>query len=464
MPRPNTQVVRHTFGVLALLSDIAAVLVSAALASVAWHSLFYEPQSAADSFLQLGVLIAILTTTPSLLGGEYAIPNYVSITGHLRRLFVVWNTAFLGALALAFVTKTTAHFSRGTVILFYVAGFAALAAARLMLVRLVRSGGERGSVLARRVFLVGREREIAAFIRRHSPRRVGLDVVAAAVLREGEGTLADDLALAAASARMLRPDDVFVLAPWSDMATIDATVDAFLRVPAAIHLGPERVLDRFDDARISKVGAVSSLFLVRRPLTPGEVLVKRAMDVTLSALSLVALAPLFALVALAIRLDSPGPVFFAQRRYGFNQEPFRIFKFRSMTTMDDGAVVRQVTQGDARVTRVGAILRRFNIDELPQLLNVLRGEMSLVGPRPHALAHDQAFERRIALYARRHNVKPGITGWAQVNGLRGETDTDEKMRARVEYDLFYIDNWSLLLDLRIMAMTVLSPKAYANAR
>ena len=135
-----------------------------------------------------------------------------------------------------------------------------------------------------------------------------------------------------------------------------------------------------------------------------------------------------------------------------------------MTSLDDGRVVRQVSAGDARVTRVGRVLRRFNLDELPQLLNVLRGEMSLVGPRPHALAHDQAFERTIALYARRHNVKPGITGWAQVNGLRGETDTEEKMAARVEHDLFYIDNWSVLLDIRILLLTVFSAKAYANAR
>jgi lipopolysaccharide/colanic/teichoic acid biosynthesis glycosyltransferase len=164
-----------------------------------------------------------------------------------------------------------------------------------------------------------------------------------------------------------------------------------------------------------------------------------------------------------IKLDSPGPVFFAQRRYGFNQQPFRIIKFRSMRTLDDGAVIRQVSADDPRVTRIGRWLRRWNVDEIPQLFNVLTGDMSLVGPRPHALSHDREYERRISLYARRHNVKPGITGWAQIHGHRGETDTDDKMRNRVEHDLFYIDNWSLWLDLKIIARTVLSPTAYRNA-
>ncbi|MBV9219830.1 MAG: sugar transferase, partial [Methylobacteriaceae bacterium] len=154
---------------------------------------------------------------------------------------------------------------------------------------------------------------------------------------------------------------------------------------------------------------------------------------------------------------------FLQRRYGFNQQSFRIVKFRSMITSEDGADVRQAVRNDSRITRVGAFMRRWNIDELPQLINVLKGDMSLVGPRPHALAHNQHYERKIALYARRHNVRPGITGWAQVNGFRGETATEDRMRSRIEHDLYYIDNWSLWLDLRILALTLLSPKAFRNA-
>src|SRR5262249_16929676 len=186
---------------------------------------------------------------------------------------------------------------------------------------------------------------------------------------------------------------------------------------------------------------------------------KRVFDLIVAGSALVLLAPVFVLIALMIRLDSPGPVFFRQRRYGFNQQMFRIFKFRTMNTLDDGDVIRQARRNDRRVTRMGRWLRQWNFDELPQLINVMCAEMSLGGPRPHALSHDRGFEQRVALYARRHNVKPGITGWAQVNGLRGEIDSDDKLRGRVDYDLYYIDNWSMLLDIKILLYTVFSRHA-----
>ena len=182
-----------------------------------------------------------------------------------------------------------------------------------------------------------------------------------------------------------------------------------------------------------------------------------------AALALIALSGVFAIVAVLIKWDSQGPVFFKQRRLGYNQREFKIYKFRSMTAMDDGDHVQQARRDDPRVTRIGRILRRYNIDELPQLINVLKGEMSIVGPRPHAVAHDRIFEKRIGMYPRRLNVRPGITGWAQVHGHRGVTDTDDKMTARVEHDLYYIDHWSIWLDLYIVMLTVVSPKAYRNA-
>jgi lipopolysaccharide/colanic/teichoic acid biosynthesis glycosyltransferase len=169
------------------------------------------------------------------------------------------------------------------------------------------------------------------------------------------------------------------------------------------------------------------------------------------------------LAALAIKLDSPGPVLFRQTRHGLGREPFRILKFRSMTATEEDGPVRQATREDARVTRVGRWLRRFNIDELPQLLNVIRGDMSLVGPRPHAIAHDQVFEGQLPYYTRRYRVRPGLTGWAQVNGLRGPTDTREKIERRVRYDLDYIARRSHWLDLKILVLTVVSPAAYRNA-
>jgi exopolysaccharide biosynthesis polyprenyl glycosylphosphotransferase len=234
-------------------------------------------------------------------------------------------------------------------------------------------------------------------------------------------------------------------------------------MPVAIHLGASSLIGRFSEARVSRLDTLSALSLTAPPLGPIEVAAKRAFDVFVAALALVLLSPIFAAIALAIKATSPGPVFFRQRRRGYNNREFRIWKFRTMTALDDGPHIEQARVNDARVTSIGRYLRRFNLDELPQLLNVLRGEMSLVGPRPHAVAHDQIYEKRIGSYPRRLNVKPGITGWAQVNGYRGRTETDEDMRARVEYDLYYIDNWSILFDLYIIVLTVLSPKAFRNA-
>jgi exopolysaccharide biosynthesis polyprenyl glycosylphosphotransferase len=190
---------------------------------------------------------------------------------------------------------------------------------------------------------------------------------------------------------------------------------------------------------------------------------KRAFDISVAGLALLAFSPLLLAVSLAIKLDSHGPVFFRQTRHGYNNEIIKVLKFRSMTTIEDGRSFKQAVRNDPRVTRVGGILRRTNIDELPQLVNVLLGEMSIVGPRPHPIALNEAFAERISPFSRRHKVKPGITGWAQVNGHRGETDTIEKMRRRVESDLYYIDNWSFLLDIKIIVMTLFSKRAYTNA-
>ena len=234
-------------------------------------------------------------------------------------------------------------------------------------------------------------------------------------------------------------------------------------MPASIHLGPEHDLVRFGDIAISRLANVPCLRLERAPLSRSKRLVKRLLDLAVASVALILLAPFLLLVVALIRLDSPGPALFFQRRLGLNNRVFRIIKFRTMTTLEDD-MTSQATADDVRLTRLGRVLRRWNIDELPQLLNVLAGSMSIVGPRPHALKLDDEYQQRIALYARRHNVKPGITGWAQINGLRGLTDSSAKMEARVEHDLFYIENWSLWLDVYIMLMTLVSPSAYRNAR
>ena len=463
MPRGNASLARSVFSVAAAFVDVLMIFLAAIVAGVGYHYFAFSVRGPIELFATLGLLVSLIFVFGNAARGEYSIVNYLSFAGHGSRTIMLWNLSVVSAMTGAFLSKAIVDFSRATAIVFYLLGFALVAAGRMALVLAVRKSAREGRAPVRRAFLLGQEADTEAFADRYQPWSNGLRIISAAVLR-GPDYLHEDLALAAASARMLRPDDVFILMPWSETKTIDACVNAFLRVPAAIHLGPERVLDRFVDAKITKFGTISSLNLTGHPLTPLEVVLKRLLDLVLSAAVLLISLPAMASIALAIKLDSPGPVFFFQRRYGFNQVPFRIVKFRSMCTLDDGRTILQATEGDARITRVGRFLRRYNLDELPQLFNVLAGHMSLIGPRPHAVPHDQKFGEVIALYARRHNVKPGMTGWAQINGFRGETATDEAMRQRIEHDLWYIDNWSFLLDLRILQLTVFSAKAYRNAR
>jgi putative colanic acid biosynthesis UDP-glucose lipid carrier transferase len=185
-----------------------------------------------------------------------------------------------------------------------------------------------------------------------------------------------------------------------------------------------------------------------------DAVMKRVTDIGLASCALLLLAPLMMLIALAVKLTSAGPVLFRQRRYGLNGEEILVYKFRSMTVCEDGAVVTQATKADQRVTPLGRILRSTSLDELPQLLNVLQGKMSVVGPRPHAVAHNELYRKIINGYMIRHKVRPGITGWAQVNGLRGETQDVEKMRARVQFDLEYLNHWSPWLDVKIISRTL----------
>ena len=461
--RRNTALARALLAASAALIELFVVLCAALIGETFYHGFAHGWSGLIPPNMRLCSLVALLFVLSNASRGDYRIPDFLASHVNGWRLFTVWSASFLIALAFSFLTKSTGEFSRAGVVLFYVAGYVAIYVTRLALRHIARGATVAGGVASRRVVLVGFEESIKTFTQRYQPSASGMNVVAAIGLREEAESIDDDLALAAATARMLRPDDVFILVRWSQTDVIDSCVTTFLRVPAQIHLGPERVLDRFVDARIDKIGTISSLSLGGHPLNLVEVIVKRLFDIVVSVAALVLLSPLLALVAALIRLDSNGPALFTQRRYGFNQEAFRIFKFRSMTTMEDGRDIAQAKVQDPRITRIGRFIRRYNVDELPQLINVLRGDMSLVGPRPHALVHDQLFERKIALYARRHNVKPGITGWAQVNGLRGEIDGPEKIRQRVEHDLYYIDNWSLLFDVWIIFLTVFSKKAYRNA-
>jgi Undecaprenyl-phosphate glucose phosphotransferase len=259
-------------------------------------------------------------------------------------------------------------------------------------------------------------------------------------------------------ARRTRVDLVIFSLPIMAEGRILQMLKKLWVLPVDIRLSAHSNKLRFRPRSYSYLGNVPVLDVVDRPITDWDVVMKYLFDKIVGGLALICAAPLMLLVAIAIKLDSRGPVFFKQRRHGFNNELVEVYKFRSLRAdMTDHSVQKSVTKDDPRVTRVGRFIRKTSIDELPQLINVVfKGNLSLVGPRPHALqakAADRLYDEVVDGYFARHRVKPGITGWAQINGWRGETDTQEKIQHRVEHDLYYIENWSVLFDLYIVLMT-----------
>ena len=247
--------------------------------------------------------------------------------------------------------------------------------------------------------------------------------------------------------------EVYVTLPLTSQPRIKALLESLQETTASLFFVPDVFGISIIQGRLQDVNGVPVVGILETPFTGTNAMVKRISDIVLASLILVLISPLLLLIALGVKLSSPGPIIFRQKRNGLDGEEITVYKFRSMRAMDNGAVVKQATKGDPRITRFGAFIRRTSLDELPQFYNVLQGRMSIVGPRPHAVAHNEQYRKMIKAYMVRHKVKPGITGWAQVNGHRGETDTIEKMEARVEYDLEYLRNWSLGLDLLIIART-----------
>lgn len=468
---------RRTFSNAAVTCAMVAaeslfIVAAAVLTGAGYHLAVYGNVGGTANYTAFGMLAALLYVVPFVGKGEGSLRTFLSGGQTMQRIALRWHVAFLLIAAIGFLTKTSDEFSRGWIALFFFIGLFGLLRLERAATLLFRRALDLGRVRPRRLMLVGSDEDLAAFrtkraratqhdlivsVMRLVPEQMGGDAAALANLASALRSAADD-------ARSQGVDDIVLLSATRRADILNACLDRFTLLPVSVHLDAFSDIQPIVTPKIEAVGPIVALTLSAAPARPVAVFGKRVFDVVVALLALIALAPFFALFAVLIKLDSAGPVFFRQRRRGYNHREFPIYKFRTMTTLDDGDHIKQACRNDPRVTRVGRVLRRWNIDELPQLLNVLKGEMSIVGPRPHAVAHDRFFETRIDRYARRLNVKPGITGWAQVNGFRGETDTDEKMSQRVAHDLHYIDNWSLPFDLYIMVLTVISPRAFANAR
>ncbi len=383
------------------------------------------------------------------------------VVGGLSATFMAVFAAFAGVM---FLSKTGSHFSRLWLASWLSSSLALTILYRLAAARHLRRLKNNGQLL-RRCALVGGGEPARRLVEALESTATDIEIVGvfddrhdhrspATIGRHRKlGTIAELVEFA----RRSRVDLLAVTFPLTAESRLMQVLRQLRVLPVDIRLSAHMQGLRFRPRAYSYVGAVPFLDLADKPIANWASLVKGFEDKLLASLALIGLSPLMAMTALAIKLDSRGPVLFRQKRYGFNNELIEIFKFRSMhVESSDPDAVRLVTRDDKRVTRVGRFIRKWSIDELPQLFNVLNGTLSLVGPRPHAReakARDRLYAEVVDGYFARHRVKPGITGWAQINGWRGETDTEEKLSRRVDHDLYYIENWSMMLDLFIIAAT-----------
>jgi Undecaprenyl-phosphate glucose phosphotransferase len=452
-----------------LICEFCVVAGAAYLASVIYEAVIGELQSS-HLYIIANLSLAAMVELIALGFGHYKNCQSQSRHAFLFSGFGAVALAFSFLLSALFLLKITELYSRATFVFQFITVEFAVLAARAFFYSRLQSSIAAGLVNARRVVLIGDAIERAEFANRL--KATGIQTVGSFPFPVWRDDTTDDgdpqeyaereVRRLIDGCRRLKADDILILAKQDSLAWLNGLVCSLSEVPAGLHVVMVEAATFLAAARIVEFGDTVTMQVLRPPLSQLQQAAKRVFDVVVAAAGLVILAPLLTLVAIAIKLDSPGPVLFRQTRHGYNNETIKVFKFRSMTKLEDGDAFVPAARNDSRVTRVGAILRRTNIDELPQLINVLRGEMSLVGPRPHATAHNKMFEGKISVYSRRHVVKPGITGWAQVNGCRGFTDL-EQMRRRVEHDFYYIDNWSFWLDLRIIIMTLFSKSAYTNA-
>jgi Undecaprenyl-phosphate glucose phosphotransferase len=421
-------------------------------------------------------VVAVLAMLAFQIADIYQVQAFRGHEKQYFRLAAAWSVVFLLVIGASFFAKTGDQYSRVWLGSFYVVGLIALLAFRRTLFVMVRRWTAEGR-LARRTAIVGGgdpgEALIQALrVQRDSDLRlVGLfdDRSDERSPQPSDGArklgTVDDLV---EFARRTRVDLVIFSLPISAERRILQMLKKLWVLPVDIRLSAHSSKLRFRPRAYSYLGNVPVIDVVDRPITDWDVVMKWLFDKAIGGLALLALSPLMALVALLIKLDSPGPVFFKQRRHGFNNENIEVFKFRSLyTDKTDHDARKSVTKDDPRVTRVGRFIRKTSIDELPQLFNVVfKGNLSLVGPRPHAInqkLEDRQFDEAVDGYFARHRVKPGITGWAQINGWRGEITSPDKIKGRVEHDLYYIENWSLLLDLYILIKTPLSMLKDENA-
>jgi len=381
-----------------------------------------------------------------------------------KHILLASVSIFLFLLLLGFVFNISADLSRiwaFSTLLLFITLLSLLHTGFYSILHKLAKSGE----LSRDVMLVGGGEQTARWLKKFEPekypwihvRGIFDDRSGRAPDKIGNIPIVGNIDNLISKVRELPCDDILVMMPWVAEERILEILKKLKVLPVRVRLGPDLISSDFPQCKFEQYGGTNMLCVVQKPIDDWMSILKSIEDRLFSFFILLFLSPVMLIIALFIKLESPGPVFFKQNRFGFNNQLIGVLKFRTMfIDQQDNDAKKLTTRDDVRVTKVGKFLRRTSLDELPQFINVLKGEMSIVGPRPHAIkasANGKLYQDVVTEYAVRHNVKPGITGWAQVNGWRGETDTVEKIAKRVEYDIYYIEHWSLLMDLKIMAIT-----------
>ena len=443
--------------------EMAIIVVSAIVAKLLYIDVYLAQESAdTASYAGVGFMGALVCAVTLHKQKLYDAELFGTQSGHVRRFFIGLLIGFLIVGAVGYVVKVSSDYSRGWAITWFLLSLTLLVLERKLAVRLIGGLFERGA-FAKRVVLVGAGAPLEAIQRQLADTPAGM--VVAGVYNYDTHAVVNQSALLeqiTSGVRLSGADEVILALPLSSEKEIASAVLKFSQMPVGISLYPGEFSTAASVKSIRTLGATRLLALQTRPIDDWGRIFKSLFDRISSLALLVMLSPVLSLICLAIKLDSKGPVFFRQKRRGLNHKVIDVWKFRTMKVMEDGENVVQATTNDPRITRLGRLLRKTSLDELPQLWNVLKGEMSLVGPRPHAMVHDEYYGELIEEYANRHKVKPGITGLAQISGFRGETQTPDLMRRRVDCDLYYIENWSLATDMEILIKTTV--KGFVSAQ
>lgn len=458
----------------AFVSEVHALLVPLGMvlgavgAKILYLDLFLHQPLSVTEYLGAGILAGIVAST---IGREFDLNSSARIIAgevRARDIFITVGLSFVFLLVLFYLLKVSDRYSRGWLLLWLLLSTAILLierAAVLLWARLLRAEHR----LLQRVALYGDVQLALRASNRISSSDPNLVLAGIFSDRGPLGNATQGVSVAGDTAALIRTaqrgacDRIILALPSEAHSRISEAIETLKMLPIEVQLNPDGLMF---PSRLSIGAPQNGLILLNvqfRPLSARATVFKSITDYALGLIGIFAFSPLMLIIAAAIKLDSRGPIFFAQSRHGYNHRVIRVIKFRTMTVAEDGPVVPQAVRGDKRVTRIGRILRRTSLDELPQLINVLRGELSLVGPRPHAVSHNDEFAKLLSCYPHRLRVKPGITGWAQVNGFRGETRTIDAMRQRLDLDLDYIKNWSFWFDVKILARTLLVPFSSPNA-